>query len=572
MPAIRRLFLLFPLVLAALGTSGCGDDAEPNVIVGRGDVDAPDGSLTAPDDCNAGDLSYEGFVAPLFEARCLGCHSASLEGDARFAAPAGVDFDTADDVAYHQERIAARAVDERSMPPSGPLDDCDASKLQSYLDGLDGQGACEPDCSAAECGDDGCGGSCGECGGTEYCSQAGTCVAADCSPSCQGVACGDDGCGGSCGACGPGLQCGIDGQCECAPQCDGLSCGDDGCGGSCGECGSAEICGQAGQCLCIPACETGQQCGDDGCGGSCGSCGPGNDCNVTNTCECVPDCAPGQQCGDDGCGGSCGSCMGALTCNTRMGRCVASCTPDCGGRECGDDGCGGSCGPCDAGLGCTDSGQCECIPDCVGKSCGDDGCGGSCGGCTDGLACDGGRCGCTASCDGRMCGSDGCGGSCGSCDAGESCDSDGQCVAQCEPSCAADQQCGDDGCGGSCGACSGGTACQDGACVAADVGFGEVYAILQSYGCGSMACHGGINPSEGLDLSSEAGAESALVGVEASQCSDGRLLTDPGDPANSYIIQKLTGVGMCSGSRMPKSGGGLSAAEIDTIRAWIVGL
>jgi hypothetical protein len=79
-------------------------------------------------------------------------------------------------------------------------------------------------------------------------------------------------------------------------------------------------------------------------------------------------------------------------------------------------------------------------------------------------------------------------------------------------------------------------------------------------------------PSEGLDLSSESAAQSALVGMEASQCSDGRLRVDPGAPSASYLVQKLTGVGMCSGSRMPKSGSGLTPAEIDTVRAWIAGL
>lgn len=39
--------------------------------------------------------------------------------------------------------------------------------------------------------------------------------------------------------------------------------------------------------------------------------------------------------------------------------------------------------------------------------------------------------------------------------------------------------------------------------------------------------------------------------------------------ASSYLVNKLTGVGMCSGSVMPKAGGELAPAQIDVIRAWI---
>ena len=48
--------------------------------------------------------------------------------------------------------------------------------------------------------------------------------------------------------------------------------------------------------------------------------------------------------------------------------------------------------------------------------------------------------------------------------------------------------------------------------------------------------------------------------------------TASGDPRASYLVNKLTGNGLCSGSRMPKTGAALSAAEIDTVRAWIAGL
>ena len=39
--------------------------------------------------------------------------------------------------------------------------------------------------------------------------------------SCEGKACGDDGCGGSCGDCPDGLACNDEGDCGCEPDCEG---------------------------------------------------------------------------------------------------------------------------------------------------------------------------------------------------------------------------------------------------------------------------------------------------------------------------------------------------------------
>ena len=71
-----------------------------------------------------------------------------------------------------------------------------------------------------------------------------------CTASCNGRECGDDGCGGSCGECW-GEAC-IDGICGgCQPQCSARECGDDGCGGSCGTCPEGGIC-QQGDCRYLP--------------------------------------------------------------------------------------------------------------------------------------------------------------------------------------------------------------------------------------------------------------------------------------------------------------------------------
>ena len=105
-------------------------------------------------------------------------------------------------------------------------------------------------------------------------------VAAPCVPSCQGKHCGDDGCGGSCGECTEhgSAYCAPDGTCSCRADCEGKKCGDDGCGGSCGECKSGERCEQS-RCrsVCVQDCRS-KECGSDGCGGRCGRCAAGTTC------------------------------------------------------------------------------------------------------------------------------------------------------------------------------------------------------------------------------------------------------------------------------------------------------
>jgi chitinase len=84
--------------------------------------------------------------------------------------------------------------------------------------------------------------------------------------------------------------------------------------------------------------------------------------------------------------------------------------------------------------------------------------------------------------------------------------------------------------------------------------------------CTNAGCHGRVNPKEGLDL--RAGKSySDLVGVPSAQCSN-RMRVSAGNSAASYLVDKLTGTSLCSGSKMPKSGS-LSPAEIQTVIDWI---
>ena len=294
---------------------------------------------------------------------------------------------------------------------------------------------CVPDCYGKQCGDNGCGGSCGTCGAQFTCNASSQCEPVICTPSCSGKYCGPNGCGGTCGECAATEACSATGQCEptvCDPTCAGRQCGSDGCGGSCGLCNPDSQC-LAGLCVCnLP------------CGGSC--CAAGAIC-YNSTC-CTPMCTD-MECGDNGCGGSCGTCTGDNVCNDD-GICEAPpCEPSCGDDECGDDGCGGSCGACADYSVCV-SGQCLCEFNCAGNCC------------PPNAKCVAGTC-CIPSCDGKECGSDGCNGTCGTCPGSETCLADGTCQ-ECQTDCA-DKECGSDGCNGSCGSCQPGETCTNGICL-----------------------------------------------------------------------------------------------------------
>lgn len=67
----------------------------------------------------------QSFGTAFMRTYCLGCHSASVTGAARQAAPVGVDFDTLEDVRRQASRIDLHAAagpnaTNTEMPPAGP--------------------------------------------------------------------------------------------------------------------------------------------------------------------------------------------------------------------------------------------------------------------------------------------------------------------------------------------------------------------------------------------------------------------------------------------------------------------
>ncbi len=329
---------------------------------------------------------------------------------------------------------------------------------------VDGKCQCDGDCTGLECGDDGCGGNCGNCQSGESC-QDGVCKPLG--GSCEGKECGDDGAGGTCGQCQGSKVC-VSGLCECAASC---SAEDEGCvDGKLKQCGTDESgCAKLTESTCPAGCDaSGTQC--EGCEKACA----GKECGESQGCPC-------------------GACPLGMVCNELAGQCECvnqdectegdvQCLPDSGPgayRLCKEDenGCGayGLTQKCDDNYKCI-QGQdpfCVCQPDCENKTCGDDKCGGVCPpGCGECEACQYGQCVCPA-------GSDECGlvdgipeqacvsqnkfhecvpcGKCGSwgpdlaCQANESCFDNKAPVCQCDPTIqCSKKQCGPDGCDGTC--------------------------------------------------------------------------------------------------------------------------
>jgi hypothetical protein len=72
---------------------------------------------------------------------------------------------------------------------------------------------------------------------------------------------------------------------------------------------------------------------------------------------------------------------------------------------------------------------------------------------------------------------------------------------------------------------------------------------------------------KGLDLTLGK-AYAGLVNVAAVECADGRKRVLPGQPSQSYLVDKLMNVDICFGTQMPKLGS-IPAAQLTAITGWI---
>jgi hypothetical protein len=192
-------------------------------------------------------------------------------------------------------------------PTNRPVLGCDSNVCQS-----DGQCApCIPNCDGKNCGSDGCGGLCEGIGPQPttgptapsggQCLGNGLCIDGVCTNPCLGSPrlcrtnnCGDDGCGGSCGTCTGANTC-ISGICgtiaappadnSCKNRCGGSAPSGCFCDANCATRG--DCCADKATACCVAQCAN-KTCGSDGCGGTCGACGANSTCSLT-TANCVPD-------------------------------------------------------------------------------------------------------------------------------------------------------------------------------------------------------------------------------------------------------------------------------------------
>jgi hypothetical protein len=354
-----------------------------------------------------------------------------------------------------------------------------------------------------------------DAGGCQSCGTA----------SCLDVSADPQHCGACNVSCPTGTTCG-GGTCQCPTglalcngACVDLKADTKHCGSCTTTCGAGSTC-NAGACVCGT--------GFTSCNGACVEVA-----TDPNNCQgCNIKCTSTQLCTPSGCS-STASCGSLTKCGTACVDTTASLS-NCGG--CGIACAGGQ--SCQAGTCVCPSGGTLCSGACSDTRTSQLNCG-ACGrACPTGTTCSSGAC---------------------ACDSGKT-----LCGSTCIDTNADANNCG--GCGIVCGA---GKACTQGVCACAGgpVGFASVSSILVD-NCTNSGCHAGTVPKEGLNLTA-AKAYAELVNVKAAQCTDGRMLVPSTGTGKSYLLQKLTGQGLCSGTQMPKAGSSISSSEIALIEAWI---
>lgn len=102
------------------------------------------------------------------------------------------------------------------------------------------------------------------------------------------------------------------------------------------------------------------------------------------------------------------------------------------------------------------------------------------------------------------------------------------------------------------------------ACGTSDPSFANEVAPILKGGCsGGETCHGGL-------ATGPFGGRVGLVNVPASRdsCTTMNLVT-PGDLSQSYLIHKLTGVGMCPLTTQMAPGNTLPQGQMQTVADWV---
>jgi hypothetical protein len=99
----------------------------------------------------------------------------------------------------------------------------------------------------------------------------------------------------------------------------------------------------------------------------------------------------------------------------------------------------------------------------------------------------------------------------------------------------------------------------------------DIFNTTDSAGrAGCINCHTNVGRTPASNLNLVAGAAYAQIVNRSSVAKPGAVLVIPGDPDNSYLVQKLEGASGIVGQRMPRTGGPyLTQGQMMILRRWI---
>jgi hypothetical protein len=99
----------------------------------------------------------------------------------------------------------------------------------------------------------------------------------------------------------------------------------------------------------------------------------------------------------------------------------------------------------------------------------------------------------------------------------------------------------------------------------------EIFSSTDSSGrVACTNCHNAGNAQNAAGLNLEANVSYAMLVSVAARQKPGAVRVIPGDPDNSYLVQKLEGTAGIVGQRMPRTAGPfLTDGQMSVIRRWI---
>jgi len=291
----RRVIIPLPVLVAALVAGGCGGGDKCKKACRKIEQCQKEQKSSGDDSVKNSPAPYEGSGSTTISWGCGQLEEGECNAQAECQAECVLDA-TCEQILGNASTLMSCMV--KCMSTSKPRGSSDSGIL-TPIGGQDSGPGCTPSCSGKQCGDDGCGGSCGTCSYGETCTF-GVCVTS-CTPSCSSKQCGDDGCGGSCGTCSYGTTCNSWGQCESTqqPSCTSTYCGS-----------SSPVPGSSPSCYCDSQCKSNGDC----CAGYDAVCGSSSSTNSGAICSASAPCSSSSE-----------TCL-MLEASATNGMCLGGCT------------------------------------------------------------------------------------------------------------------------------------------------------------------------------------------------------------------------------------------------------